>query len=151
MRELIPIVAIVSPFVLVMMILTQKHKAKRRELEHTERMRALELGLTGGVGGSAGWPAIVALGVGAIMPLGLFFIALIASAVSDRPNEEVWITSMVVGFAGVIGGTRLGFRLLNERNAAQAALNDEARLANTNGHRKPSFNPDAYDAIAHRG
>lgn len=152
MQELIPIVAVVAPFALVGMILSLRHKAKTRELEHAEKMKALELGLPGVLGGSANWPAIVAIVIGAAMPASLFLFAWLAS-MTAHAGPEVWVTSMFVGGAGVIGGLRLGNRIMKEREAATAALaarQDEARYA-SNGHRKPSFDPDAYDAIAHRG
>jgi hypothetical protein len=153
MADIIPVVAIAAPFLMATAIVALKHKARNRDLEHTEKMKALELGITGGLSGNAGWPALIALGIGAVMPLGLFLFAWLA-ALTAGAREEVWITSMIVGFAGVVGGTRLGFRVLKDRAAANEALlarQDEARLAASNGHRKPAFNPDAYDAIAHRG
>jgi hypothetical protein len=157
MDELIPIIAVGAPFALVMTLVSLKHKAKSRELLHAEKMKALELGLAGGMGGSSGWPAIVALGIGAIMPATVFLFAWLAS-MTGHSNEEAWLTAALVGGGGVIGGTRLGFRVLKEREQAAAALaarhdDARARLAQANGqaHRKPTFNPDAYDAIAHRG
>src|SRR5262245_30633951 len=59
---LIPIVASLMPLVLVPTVLTLKHRHKRREWEHRERMRAMDgpmpLMRPGSWGGSGGVAAI---------------------------------------------------------------------------------------------
>lgn len=147
---LIPLTAILMPLGIVMLVFKSKHRAAVREFEHKERMKAIEAGISPyqAPRSENAWPALVALGLGAFMPIGVFFLAWLSS-MTTQVGDGIFVAATFVSGAGVIGGTRMGLRLLQKRTA------EAARLALTPprqaGSRKPAFDPDAYDAIAHRG
>ena len=117
---IIPVVAILMPLVLVPTIITLKHRHGRREWEHLERMKAMDLGLPAPTGSETwGAKSVVPIGAGVpiasvffafltctegpasvdgvplaaiLIPLG-FFLSVAFSP--DRPNE--WIRSLYAG------------------------------------------------------
>ena len=141
---IIPIVAILMPLFLVPTIMILKHSSRKREWQHKERMHALEHGHA--VPGSEAWPARVAIGIGAVMPICVFGIAWLAQLTTH--NDDLWVAAALVGGGGVIGGTRLAGRIAGGRPEHHGSPIGSSAFAR-NG--KPAFNPDAYDAIAHRG
>jgi len=108
------VVAILLIVVALPVVLSMRHAARDRELQHTERLKALEVGrlLPGdppphGLNGSAGsaiavWVPICALGIA----LG----ATRGSDLSDAANVVAWISAGSVGVTGVICGTVLALR-----------------------------------------
>src|SRR4051794_20167445 len=98
---LIPLAGIALPVVLVPVILGIRYAKRERELEHAERIRALELGRT--LPGDEPWwslPRIsVAIGVG--VPASVFFCAWQASQGQADP-KVAWIA------AGIVGPTAAG-------------------------------------------
>src|SRR4051794_14558826 len=101
---LIPICALSLPLVLVPVILGTRHARLGRELEHAERMKAMELGRT--LPRDEGWwslPRIsvaIALGV----PAAVFFCAWQASATMQDP-EAPWVAAGIVGLGAVLCGS----------------------------------------------
>lgn len=125
--------------------------ARHRELEHEERMKALELGrpLPGEPADddhSAAAPSSDrGARIGIWVPLGSLGIAL--AATSSRPdaaasltNMAVWISAAVVGVTGVICGTILAFR------TPQPAAPSLRRAP-----LKPALDEDALDIVSRRG
>ena len=144
-ETVIPVVAILMPLFLVPTIILLKQAGRKREWEHRERMKALELGLP--VPGSEAWTGRAAIAVGGIMPVGVFAVAWLASVSSHHPDESPWLAAAIVGGLGVFCGARLVGSLAGRRGGDESA---EAAVRPA-GLRKPAFNPDAYDAIARHG
>lgn len=140
----IPIVAILMPLALVPTIITLKHKHARREWEHKERMRSLELGLP--PSHVHPWPAATsAIAIGLGVPLAAFFFSWLAVETAHAA-DEVFIGATFVGMTGVIVGGRLAGRLLPGH---APAIEPEATTAPING--KPAFDPDTFDVVGRRG
>jgi hypothetical protein len=139
---LIPILGILMPLVLIPMIMVLRYRGRKREWEHAERMKALELGLP--APGNESWPARVCIAIGAGVPVGSFFFAWVASLESGH-GEPFWEAATMVGGLGVLCGTFLATRLLPSRSRAQ----DPA--ARSNPYAKSALDPDVYDVVGRRG
>ena len=130
-RMLIPIV-----------VLGFKHARHTRELEHAERIKALEIGrpLAGDVHDEP-WSqsSRIAMSIGAGVPIGIFAAASFTSLAVGY-HEAIWIASAMVGTAGVICGSIL---------AAQSH-SSHARAGRSEVD-KPYTEADAYDVVAARG
>jgi hypothetical protein len=133
----IPIAAMAIPLVVVPTAIISKHLQRKREWEHLERIKALELGQP--IPGSESWHAMSCASIGAGVPLGSMFLAWVAT-VSGSGGEEVWACATAIGITGVICGTILAKSRLGSR-----------RPASTDAHAKPEFDPDAYDVVGRRG
>jgi hypothetical protein len=85
-----------------------RHARQEREMEHTERMKALEMGVR--LPKDTPWwsPAKLAASLGVVVPI----VALVtAVSTSKTSNAEVaWIGAGAVGVASVICGTILALR-----------------------------------------
>jgi hypothetical protein len=138
----IPIVGMAIPIILVPVILGLRHARLERELEHAERIKALELGQT--LPQDEPWwtPARICVAIGAGVPVGVFGCALMASH-SIGYQEPIWTAAGVVGVAGVLCGT-----FLTGRYFAQYA---QAKSIRSEGFAKPVFEPDAFDVVGTRG
>jgi hypothetical protein len=139
---LIPITAIVLPIVLVPIILGIRQERYKRELEHAERMRALELGRT--LPQDEGWWSLprISVAIGAGVPVLVFFCAWQASE-SMNDAEGIWAGASIVGLAAVISGSVLAGRHYRRRDSASHIAGD------FNG--KPMIHEDAYDVVSRRG
>ncbi len=138
----LPIVGMLIPIVLVPIILGLKHARLERELEHRERMRALELGRTLPQDEPWSSPARTIAMIGAGVPVGVFFIAWIASR-GPEFHPEVWVAAGFVGVASVVcGSTLAGLHLVYRAR-------DRAFTAG--GQDKPVMDADAYDFAGSRG
>lgn len=130
---LIPLAGIALPAVLVPTIMAFRHAARKRELLHLERMKALEAGRP--VPGETTWPQAIALAsVGAGVPLGSFFITWLAYVTSHRAMPELFVAPMGVSVCALICAWALAGRLFPKpeiRDAGSAA--------------KPVYDPDAYE------
>jgi hypothetical protein len=152
--------AVVAPI-----IFGVQQSSRKRAYEHTERMKALELGIA--PPGDNAWPAAVCIAIGAVVPISAMGIAMIVTLVTQRSMmldgnsvswpmsrfEEfhgiLWGCATAVGVIGVIGGVALAFRLLGgrKRPVRPPAADPFAQVAQL----KPSFDPDAYDTVSRRG
>jgi hypothetical protein len=148
---IIPIVAILMPLLLVPTILVLKHRYKRREWEHLERMKAMSASqpLTR-LGGWAGSGAVAAIGSG--VPIAAVLGALVTT-LNWRPSmpDEVPVPAVAWGCAVLIsaGGliTSLLLALLQARTQQRL---DSAASADLE-HAKPAFDPDTFDVVGSRG
>jgi hypothetical protein len=136
----IPLAGIALPLFLVPTILVLKHHQRKREWEHLERLKALEMGQP--LPGTDAWPAAAAIAIGAGMPVGVFFAAWMACLTAGA-ESVVFVPAMFVGLAGVGGGVMTMTRLLGSRRTPKTP----EHLANG----KPEFDPDAYDVVGRRG
>jgi hypothetical protein len=134
---IIPLAGLAIPIIVVPMSLAFKHAAKLRDLEHAERMRALELGRFNPGDESWSVPAKLAAAIGAGVPIVTMIAATIASLVAGF-HEVIWIAAGGVGTASVICGACLGGELL-KAGARQAV------------DAKPAYEPDAFDVVGTRG
>jgi hypothetical protein len=140
--------AMALPLGIIVVATRAKQQARSRDYEHRERMKAIEAGISpfGPLRGPGAWPSLVALGLGGFMPVGVFFIAWLANETS-HVGDGVFLGATVVAALGVLGGTRMGIRLLQPADPMPAIPAPPEHVT----RRKPSFNADAYDTIAHRG
>ena len=148
---IIPIVAILMPLVLVPTVLTLKHRHKRREWEHLERMKAMSgsqpLTRLRGWAGSGGVAAI-----GAGVPVAAVLGAIVTT-LNWRPStfDDTSVPAIAWGCAVLIsaGGlvTSLLLALLQART--QQKLDSTATAAVD--LYKPAFDPDTFDVVGSRG
>jgi hypothetical protein len=134
---LIPLAALAIPIVVAPTAMAFKHAAKLRDLEHAEKMRALELGLFNP--GDTEWTVngrIVA-GIGAGVPIVAMIAALVATLESGF-HQEIWMFSGMVGIAAVISGSILAAKSRSDAREIQSVA-------------KPVYEPDAFDVVGTRG
>ena len=138
----IPILALLIPIIIVPTALGIKFAQKMRELEHAERMRALELGRT--LPGDEPWssPARISVAIGAGVPVGVFGIAWLASGAFGY-QEAVWRGATMTGIAAVVSGSLLAAKHFNHRAEAE-------RIA-AGPYSKPYADADAFDVVGSRG
>jgi hypothetical protein len=139
---LIPIAAIAMPIVLVPIILGIRHARIERELEHAERIKAMELGRT--LPQDEGWWTLprISVAIGAGVPVAVFFCAWQASLSMDDP-KDVWIGAAIVGLGAVISGSILAARHFSGRDGLPQVV-DPHQV-------KPQVDDDAYDVVSSRG
>jgi hypothetical protein len=137
---LIPLVGGLALIFLIGMsvVLGIRSAARTKEMEHLERMRAIELGRP--IANELGWwtPARMAVGIGVGVPIGVFAIGM-AAAETSGAAPFIWPSAGAVGVAAVICGTVLAAR-----------LQSQGSTASTTSHAKPYVNPDAYDVAEHQ-
>ena len=146
---IIPIVAILMPMVLVPTILTLKHRHRRREWLHQERLRAMDLGLPAADSGKRmGGGSVVAIGAG--VPVASVFAALITTLNLPDSHPDymaivaiAWGCSFVISTAALITSLVLGVMVMRANKTAES-VDQFAAL-------KPSFEADAYDVVSRRG
>jgi hypothetical protein len=141
----IPIVAIAIsvPLVLVPTVLGIRYKQRRRELEHAERMKALELGRN--LPRDDSWWTLprfsLAIGVG--VPAVVFSCALQASDHRGAAAEGAWVAAGLVALAAVVSASVLAARhYLSGHESGHAGRGFES---------KESIDADAYDVVSNRG
>jgi hypothetical protein len=134
---IIPIVAMLIPIIIVPTALGIKHARYLREVEHTERMRAMELGRNLAEDDRKS-PTSIAVQVGVWVPLGALAIAF--SAPKHGATDAIWMAAGMIGVAGVIGGSILASMQLKAGQAAAASADP-----------KPAYDPDEFDVVGSRG
>ncbi|WP_406695151.1 hypothetical protein V5E97_29350 [Singulisphaera sp. Ch08] len=140
----IPIVGMAIPIILVPVILGLKHARLERELEHAERMKALELGRTLPKDEPFWGPARISLAFGVGVPVGVFLCALAATREGNTAQIPLWISAGVVGLGGVVSGAALAYRQL-ERSWAGPHIEDYR------SHKPENIDEDAFDVVGSRG
>ncbi len=119
-----------------------RSERRKRELEHTERMRALELGRS--LPGDGPWLSPDRLGflIAVVVPLVAFGFAWLATWEAGY-HENIWTAAGMVSFMAVpCGAGLIAFglsRLGQPRSTAEAEPS------------KPSLDEDAYDVVSTRG
>ena len=135
-EAIIPLVALAIPMVIAPVAIIAKTVSKHRELEHKERIRAIELGRVLPQDESWWSRGRISAMIGAGVPVVTMFLAWMASE-SLGGREEVWITATLVGMTAVICGSRLATKLPAP----------DPTILNT----KLNLDPDAYDVVSRRG
>jgi hypothetical protein len=132
----------------VMVVYGIRQEQRKRELEHDERMKRLELGLPEPALGAA-WPrALVCAAIGAGVPVAAFVVTLIAFLWKPFVEPEIWVAPVVVSLVAVLTGGLLAVKLLSPTESSGLGAGP-ARL--TRGVSKPAADPDAIDVVAARG
>jgi hypothetical protein len=147
---IIPIVAILMPLVLAPTIIVLKQRHRRREWEHTERMKAMEIQLPTP---PAEWlgkgKGIAAIGAG--VPIASVIAALLASVAFGQESahqDTIALNGIAWGCACVISVFALATSLILASMSRKAAK--EAASAEHVMNGKPVFDPDAYDVVSSR-
>lgn len=144
---LIPIFALMIPLAVAPTAIVVKYLRYRRDLQHRERMKALEMGVVPYP--TSHWPAAFAVvGIGVGVPVGSFLVAWFATLTSHL-GEEVFAFAMIVSIVALVQGGRLVTRLLpTSVNPADRANDWEPRPYEG----KSRINdPDAFDVVSRRG
>ncbi len=115
------------------------HERRKREMEHLERMRALELGRR--LPQDEPWlsPSKIGALMGVVVPIGAFVPAWLATQLAGY-HETIWIAAAMVGLAAVICGS-----ILAASSPSKGETSSDAATA------KPYVEEDAYDVVSSRG
>ncbi len=137
---LIPLAALLIPIVIVPTALGLKHARFLREVEHAERMRALELGRT--PADDESWtPGNLAAAIGAGVPLGSLAIAWLAGQSTPALAGPIATAAGFIGLGGVISGTILATRLSASRDRPSIPCRPDE---------KPAYDPEDHDFAGSR-
>src|SRR5215208_2675451 len=115
---IIPLMGMAIPIILVPTVLGLRHARLERELEHAERMKALELGRTLPKDESWWSPSRISVAFGLGVPAFVFLCAVKASAEPHAWPVLIWTATSIVGLAGVLSGAVLAYRHIE--NTARA-------------------------------
>ena len=129
------------PLIIAPVAILAKFNHAKRQLEHAERMRALEVGRT--LPQDEPWwsPPKIAVAIGAGVPLGIFAVALVASAILGY-HQDIWMAAMAPASCAIICGTVIAARYLTHRERTLGTSGDH--LA------KPAVDEEAYDFVGSR-
>jgi hypothetical protein len=141
-----------SAAVALPIVLHFRSERRKRELEHIERMRALEVGrafpgeLKNTLLNFPQWaiPHLMALAIGLLVPLGVFVCACLATLFVGF-HKELWISSGMVGLGAVICGTVLA------GSGIAMTKSTEPDQTGPYANSKPYIEDDAYDVVSARG
>ena len=157
--SIIALAALAIPIILVPLVLLLKFRIRKREWDHLERMRSLELGVPLPVQHRMG--GVVAIGAG--VPIVAFVTALVATAIllsetSDlgrwaaKGGDLAYESSVNIPKLGIIWGSAFStscFALIIALilGIMQARTYSKALQSSswTGGYAKPAFDPDTYD------
>jgi hypothetical protein len=122
-----------------------KQAHRRKEMEHLERMKALEMGVNPQAVG-LDWPgAAVCIAIGAGVPIGSFLVAWLAALTAPVPHA-IWVAPVFVSLAAIGSARKLAYRFIDPRSKSKKPA--YARSVPTG---KPEFDPDAFDVVGSRG
>ena len=135
----VPLAGIALPAFLVPLILAFRQGSKKREFEHLERMRALEMGQP--APGESHWPQAFACAmIGAGVPIGAFLFTFLAAVNTSGMAGEVWLAPAVVSCFALMASVGLAKTLFHPTKGAKGEA--QAKL---------QMDPDAYDVVGSRG
>jgi hypothetical protein len=147
---LIPILGILMPLVLVPTVLVLKHRHSRREWDHKERMKAMEIRLPTPPSQLSGKSTAIAF-IGGGVPIASVITALLAGTTLREdvlPQDAIAIHGIAWGCAVLISFGALATSLIMAfmfRKSANESVHVEPEM---NG--KPAFDPEAYDVVSSR-
>ena len=144
---LIPLTAILMPFALVPTILFMKHRHKRREWEHLERMKEMEERLPTSPMHALGRTRGVAA-IGAGVPIVSVLMAWLTTITYQPPSFDEAIPGIAWGSAAVISICAMFTGLILARMQIRAVREVQVE---TRQNAKPAFDPDAFDVVSRRG
>jgi putative exporter of polyketide antibiotics len=129
--------AMILAIPLLAIVLGVRQSRYEREVEHRERMKALELGRSLPRDASFWSPNTLCAAMGIILPLALFALAFsFTRFMKTEDTEAVWVFASLTAMTGMICGTVLAV-LLPRREPAPSDT-------------KPMFDPDALDTTSRR-
>jgi hypothetical protein len=146
---IIPIVAILMPLVLAPTIIFMKHRHKRREWEHRERMRSLEVsGPLPSGHAPVGSGGVAAIGAG--VPIASVIAAFLTCVSSEvRTEDEIPMAGIAWGCALMISAGAMATSLILALMQARARRQSESAALQVD---KPAvYDPDAFDVVSSRG
>jgi len=121
-----------------------RNAQRKREWDHAERMRMLEMGLPVAARDDAIWPkSLICIAIGFGVPFYSFVFVSIAHARPGAP-DELWLVPALVSGASVVSSAILaGYLFYRPAESTPERLTASAP--------KPEFDPDAYDVAGRRG
>jgi hypothetical protein len=140
---MVPVAALIGgAFILSFVWMIVRNGLREREMEHLERLKALESGTT--LPGDGPWwtPNRVAAGIGIGVPFFAFLASFLSTISSREPQIAIWASAGAVSVAAVISGAVLTVHL-------PRAVTQQPRPMTS--HSKPEFDPDSYDTAGRRG
>jgi hypothetical protein len=134
-------------------VLHFRAERRKRELDHIERMRAIEVGRSypgerlNGLLSFPQWavPHLISLSIGAAVPLGVFLCAFLSTLIGGF-HKEIWIGAGMVGLGGVISGACLAGTICHPPSSTGGP-----EYSGSYGNSKPLVDEDAYDVVSARG
>jgi hypothetical protein len=145
-------VAIIDVMIVAFLILVVRNGQRRREWEHAERMRSLEMGLPVPPRDAPWAKAAVCIAIGAGVPLVAFVFTYLAFTSKSGVDGEIWLAPALVSGASVIGacilaGTMFHGGSKSGNSSGADSLNGRQPIAGE----KPPYDPDALDVVGRRG
>ena len=134
---------LVGGFILSVLSLILRNGRREREMEHLERMKALEVGMPL-PGDAPFWtPNRVAAGIGVGVPAFAFVIAFLATFMGRGEYDvAIWASTGAVAVAAIICGSVLTIHLPKTETPQPRPMMPYA---------KAEFDPDSYDTAGRRG
>ncbi len=135
--------AILVPFAIIAVlgiILLSRHARRERELEHAERLKALETGRTLRQDASFWTPYTLCVAIGVVMPMALFGTAYFASQADAALLPYIWPVAGALGGIGIICGTLMALILKPSNPTEPDHAPDKGRM-----------DPDTFDTAGRRG
>jgi hypothetical protein len=134
-------------------LIRSRSERRKRELEHVERMKAFEVGRTYPEAmknsllalPSSTIPYLIAMAIGALVPIATFACALLATLIGGFHND-VWIATGFVGIASVISAATLAGTVFQKSHS-----NGYSEHSGSLFDSKPHVDEDAYDVVSARG
>ena len=146
---IIPLAGIMLPLVLVPMIMTMKFRMKKREWEHLERMRALQMGVAPAQAGHRIGPGVL-ISIGTGVPAASVLAAGITSLnVPSDLSDPLAVIAIAWGCAWLISTGALVTAVV--LGIVQARAQKDASTLDHEAAAKPAYEPDAYDVVSRRG
>jgi hypothetical protein len=141
---MVPVAALIGgAFILSVLWMIVRNGLREREMEHLERLKALEVGMP--LPGDGPWwtPNKLAAGIGVGVPF-IAFLAAFLTTLGYRGEHDIaiWVSAAAVSVASVISGTVLAVQM------PRAAAPQPRPMTS---HSKPEFDPDSYDTAGRRG
>jgi hypothetical protein len=145
---IIPVVAILMPLFLVPTILVLKHRHRKGEWEHRERMKAMEVQMPYPRGLAVGHSKGVAA-IGAGVPVASVVAAFLTTIIWEPTSPDelpvpavAWGCAVAISAAAMVTSLILAF--MHAKAAEKAESNAQADYS------KPVFDPDAFDVVGSR-
>ena len=139
---------LIFAFVLVLVLLARSQE--RRQWEHAERLKALEMGQGVPERVSEWARALVCVAIGAGVPVGAFLFTGLAT-VLQKVDTGIWLAPTIVGAAAVYYGYCLASKLFTGDDPDEEDEDEEDDEDDTRAARKPAMEADALDVVSQRG
>jgi hypothetical protein len=120
-----------------------RHDRYKRDLEHRERMTALELGRS--LPGDLPWlsPVLIGFLIAAVVPVAVFVCAWLGTLQAGY-HDNIWQAAGMVGMFAVVSGS-----VVSGLSQRQGVPKQDPTSATLN--HKPQVEDDAYDVVSARG